>query len=457
MPSAAVRQPAWLDHAWAELGQREIAGRASNTRIADYIRRVGHPDLADDATPWCAAFVGACLERAGIGGTGSLRARSYLAWGVAATEPEWGAIAVLSRGCNPDLGHVGFLVGVTEGQIVLLGGNQSDAVTVEAFAKERLLGFRLPAEGAQSAQASEEPRVSGFDRSLASVLASEGGYSEDPYDPGGPTNKGITIGDYAAYKGEALDASSYERLKAELRAIPDQSVAAIYHGRYWQPARCPELPSALAHFHFDAAVNQGVSGAARMLQESLEVASDGQIGPVTLAAARSRPVRVTLERYAKIRRRRYRALSHFWRFGRGWLARVDRVLAEAQRLANQTNREEASLSSSLPDDVPQSQSMESMTMADDANPAFPTQPANAKWWGSSLTIWGTLVTALSTVAPAILAVLGFDVSSAMIERLGGDVMTVAQAVAGLIGTIMTIVGRSRAAVPLMRRPMSIRV
>src|SRR6185295_11570122 len=69
-------------------------------------------------------------------------------------EFRFGAVAVLSRTADPTLGHTGFLVGETADSVVLLGGNQSDAVTVEAFPRSRLLGLRWPpaviAEGAQS-------------------------------------------------------------------------------------------------------------------------------------------------------------------------------------------------------------------------------------------------------------------------------------------------------------------
>jgi len=454
-----MRQPAWLVHAWAELGQREIAGPKSNPRIDDYIRNAGHPQHANDATAWCAAFVGACLERAGVAGTRSLMARSYLGWGQAATEPEPGVVAVLSRGANPALGHVGFLVGMTDDSVILLGGNQSDAVTVEAFARHRLLGLRRPSD---SNPINAPPRpvasdASAFAWSLARILEHEGGYSDDAFDPGGPTNKGITLATYAAFTGQSLEPAAREPLKAELRAIPDDLVERIYRERYWLAARCPALPPPLAHFHFDAAVNQGVAGAARMLQEALGVAIDGQVGPVTLAASTRRPVRETLNRYATVRRRRYRALGHFWRFGRGWLARVDKSLAQALSLDDSHLAATTGDPPSHSESPPSTQRKDTSLMPDSQKPTIATPEPDTKWWGNSLTIWGALMTAISTVAPAILSVFGLDVPSALIEQLGRDFVAVVQAVGGLVGTIMTVVGRSRAAVPLTRKPVSIRL
>jgi len=454
--SGKLRQPAWLEHAWAELGQSEVSGPASNARIADYIRRVGHPDVADDATPWCAAFVGACLDRAGIPGTGSLLARSFLSWGVETDEPQLGAIAVLSRGADPTLGHVGFLVGTTGDRLLLLGGNQSDSVSVEGFARDHLLGLRLPAPVGANATARASPETSGFAWSLARILEFEGGYTDDPFDPGGPTNKGVTLAVYAAFKKVNLDAGSRVRLQAGLRRISDADVRCIYEERYWRPARCPDLPPPLAHFHFDCAVNQGVGGATRMLQAALGVTVDGEIGPLTLAAAATRPVSTTLERYADIRRERYRRLRHFWRFGRGWLARVDKALAQARGLASAGahGRVEPTVP---PPEVINPEAEEPQAMPDTSSSPLPSPSVDAKWWGNSLTIWGTLITAVSTVAPTILAVFGIDIPSSLIEQLGADVVTVAQALGGLVGTVMTIVGRTRAALPLARRPMSLRL
>ena len=74
-----------------------MAGRAAQSRRAEIFprRRCAMVDpMADDESPWCAAFVGAVLAECGLAGTGSLTARSYLKWGVP------GDIAVLWRGAR---------------------------------------------------------------------------------------------------------------------------------------------------------------------------------------------------------------------------------------------------------------------------------------------------------------------------------------------------------------------
>ena len=73
---------------------------------------------------------------------------------------------------------------------------------------------------------------------------------------------------------------------------------------------------------------------------------DGEIGPLTLAAAVRAPIEETLHAYADVRRARYRALPHFWRFGRGWLARVDTTLSRA--LGSPRRRGQSQLPSLFP-------------------------------------------------------------------------------------------------------------
>ncbi|HKZ97595.1 MAG TPA: glycosyl hydrolase 108 family protein [Hyphomicrobiaceae bacterium] len=365
-------------------------------------------------------------------------ARSYLGWGEALGDGRLGAIAVLTRGADPALGHVGFLVGETADTLFLLGGNQGDAVSVAPFARSRLVGLRWPAaQAAQPAAAGgAEPA---FSRALAHVLEMEGGYSEDPYDPGGPTNFGITLAEYASWRGTRLDAGSQEALKQELKRIAPETVREIYLQRYWIAAQCRELPAGLALMHFDASVNQGVGTAARMLQEAVGAGIDGEIGPETRAAVMGHPVAQTLSRYAEIRRRRYRALAQFPRFGRGWLGRVDRTLARAQDISGQN-----------PSSSPVASEGEIEMSNDQA--ASP-----AKWWGGSMTVWGAIVTALSTVLPAVGPAIGIDITGELVREVGSQLVAAVQAAGGLLGTIMTIYGRVRATQPLERRFVSLKL
>lgn len=398
---------------------------------------------------WCDAFVGACLERAELASTRSLMARSYLRWGEKLEDGRFGAICVLSRGSDPSAGHVGFLLGETPEHVILLGGNQGDAVSVAAYPRARLLGFRWPQQVAQ--QPPGQPQSSDdtgplFADALEHVLEMEGGFSDDRFDPGGPTNKGITLGVYAEWKGVSLDSASRAALKEELKRIPDDVVRAIYRKRYWGPAFCGELAPALAFFHFDAAVNHGVTGAMRLLQRAVGTDVDGEIGPNTRAAISRLEVEDILQRYAEVRRARYRALPHFWRFGRGWLARVDKTLARALDIARTRAAVETTTSTG-------SNGASSMT---ETTTTTDTQTAG-KWWGQSVTIWGVVITALSTVLPTLGPVLGIDVTADLVRELGDGVVQTVQAVGGLIGTLMTIYGRMRASTPLTQRDVQLKL
>lgn len=84
-----------------------------------------------------------------------------------------------------------------------------------------------------------------------------------------------------------------------------------------------------------------------------------------------------------------------------------------------------------------------------------TTPIAAKWWGSSLTIRGALLTAASTVLPAVAAIVGIDGEA--VRQLGDQTVNVIQAVGGLVGTGMTILGRLRATVPLTTRGVTVRI
>ncbi len=94
--------------------------------------------------------------------------------------------------------------------------------------------------------------------------------------------------------------------------------------------------------------------------------------------------------------------------------------------------------------------------APDLTASMPTSPKpDAKWWGNSLTVWGALLTAATTVAPAVFAAFGLDVPIDLVQRLGVDAVAVVQAIGGLAGTVMTIAGRARASTRLERRAIAL--
>lgn len=439
-------QPPWLAEAWREYGQREIAGERHNKRILSFFRELGHDPAGGDEVAWCAAFAGASLERAGVASTRSLRARSYSEWGEALAAERFGAVVVLSRGRSAALGHVGFLVGWTAERLWLLGGNQADRVSVEAFDRSRLVALRWPRR-----QSNQRPPATGegaddlFAAALAHVLRMEGGYSDDPHDLGGPTNMGITLATLAAWRGMKVSAANRQELIAQLRQISRAETEAIYRQRYWIPAGCPDLPAALAFAHFDAAVNHGVGAAIRMLQEAVGAGVDGIIGPQTKSRIAAMPIAQIIRTYAAIRRRRYRALPHFWRFGRGWLNRVEHTLEAVEKLPRE-------ISGPLRDTESTSErNGETRMSSKDISDTGP------KWWGQSLTIWGVLIAASASVLPALSPIIGLELTADLVRQLGDEVLQVAQAVTALGGTLMAIYGRTKAKQPLIRKSMHLKL
>lgn len=140
-----MTEPAWLTAARKDLGLKEIVGSRHEPRIVAYFAKAGHAWVKDDETAWCAAFVGAKLVEAGLKGTGSLMARSYSTWGQPLKTPTPGCIAVFSRAGSPVLGHVAFFLRDLGSQIEVIGGNQSNSVSIARYSKSNLIGYRYPA------------------------------------------------------------------------------------------------------------------------------------------------------------------------------------------------------------------------------------------------------------------------------------------------------------------------
>lgn len=134
----------WFEIAQNEQGVEEIKGRKHNVKIVQYFADIGHDEVRDDETAWCAAFVGSCLEKAGLTSTRALNARSYLKWGRAIDKPVPGCIVVFKRGTSSWQGHVAFYIGQGNDRIKVLGGNQSNQVKVSSYSKDDLLGYRMP-------------------------------------------------------------------------------------------------------------------------------------------------------------------------------------------------------------------------------------------------------------------------------------------------------------------------
>ena len=84
-------------------------------------------------------------------------------------------------------------------------------------------------------------------------------------------------------------------------------------------------------------------------------------------------------------------------------------------------------------------------------------PAPAKWWAASMTVWGAVVTAVSTVLPVLGPLIGLHIPPELVLQLGDQVVLLVQAAGGVAGTILTIYGRARATTALERRQLTLTV
>ena len=153
-----------------------------------------------------------------------------------------------------------------------------------------------------------------FKRAFKLVIGHEGGYVNNPNDPGGETKYGISK---RSYPDEDIAGMTLERAKE------------IYKRDYWDKVRGDELPGPVDFLTFDAAVNSGVGSAARWLQQAVGVADDGKVGPLTLAAVYGQSRHLTAARMSALRLRFMTKLSTWRHFGRGWARRIaDNLLIE---------------------------------------------------------------------------------------------------------------------------------
>lgn len=160
-----------------------------------------------------------------------------------------------------------------------------------------------------------------FAACLAKTLAWEGGWSDDARDPGGATMKGITLATYRRHRSGAT--------KAQLRAISDAEVEAIYRDGYWRPVKGEDLPAGIDLATFDYGVNSGPGTATKQLQRVLGVTADGVIGPNTLKAVKIEPAADVIKKLCARRLGALRSLAIWNTFGKGWSRRVTSIEASA--------------------------------------------------------------------------------------------------------------------------------
>lgn len=160
-----------------------------------------------------------------------------------------------------------------------------------------------------------------FSASLTLVLKHEGGFSDDPRDPGNWTG-GVLKG---TMKG--ISAKAYPKL--DIKNLSDNQTAYIYRRDYWDRIKGDELPSGVDYAVFDYAVNSGVRKASMELQRVASVADDGKIGPITLTAVWAMSPEKVVRKLCSRRIAFLKRLSIWPVYKNGWTRRVNDVRDKA--------------------------------------------------------------------------------------------------------------------------------
>lgn len=141
-----LHDPAWIAQAKLYLGQAEIKGPHHNPHVLRWWKKIGAP-FKDDETAWCGGFVGGVLAEVGFKPVnGGASARAWLKMKVKLDKPAVGCVVIFWRGSKRGkAGHVGFVVGQDQhGNLMVLGGNQGNKVSILPFDRARVLGYRWP-------------------------------------------------------------------------------------------------------------------------------------------------------------------------------------------------------------------------------------------------------------------------------------------------------------------------
>ncbi|QRQ99731.1 glycoside hydrolase family 108 protein [Dyadobacter sandarakinus] len=165
-----------------------------------------------------------------------------------------------------------------------------------------------------------------FEEAVEHVLSSEGGFTNNPNDPGNWTGGKVGKGLLKGTKW-GISAASYPSL--DIRNLTREGAILLYKKDYWDAAKVEDLPPKIRLHFFDVAVNSGKARAVKILQKASGVAADGIMGPVTVKNA----YRVTPWDFASERVSFYvnhvKANPGSLEFLNGWIRRVLNVTKES--------------------------------------------------------------------------------------------------------------------------------
>jgi lysozyme family protein len=214
-----------------------------------------------------------------------------------------------------------------------------------------------------------------FDQALKRVLAHEGGYTNHPSDPGGPTNWGITIHDARMYWKRDADAD-------DVRGMPLDVAKRIYKTKYWDAMRCDELPSGVDYAVMDFGVNSGIGRSIRLLESIAGVPADGKPDDTLIRTVANMPSKPVITELCNKRLVFLKGLKTWPVFGNGWGRRIAEVKDAALKMVDAVRAP-----TPTPLRTPKGRS---------ERPDTATKPAV-----QSKTVWAQLVTVLTALGGAL--------------------------------------------------------
>lgn len=158
-----------------------------------------------------------------------------------------------------------------------------------------------------------------FERYIDRILGHEGGYSDDPNDPGNWTGGRIGIGQLKGTKF-GIAANTYPDI--DIKNLSRRDAVAIYERDFWRAVHAEQLPSAAAYSALDGAVNSGIQRSIMWLQRAVDVADDGKWGPVTQKAIAAADPNDLVMRYNAERLDFMTRLANWPNASRGWARRI---------------------------------------------------------------------------------------------------------------------------------------
>lgn len=265
------------------------------------------------------------------------------------------------------------------------------------------------------------------------IAGSEGGYSNHPNDPGGPTMKGVTLKNYQRY------CATKHRPKPgvdQLKKISNAEVEEIFRDDYWNRVRANDLPAGIDYAAADFAFNSGPGQAAKELQRVVTAlgydagGADGKIGNGTLSAVKlcviERGEDEVINRYMDKRWSFMQGLKNFSSFKNGWRNRIADVRKNALSIAHG-------------DPIyPSQDHVGGNAKADPATTRMAAVPGGAS---TMVTVGGACATGLTTAATSLL-----DNSAA-----SGDTHLMLYAIIGF--AVLTVVASVIAAIVLKHKPV----